>query len=405
MESMPEGSLTTAISDNGRDLYEFGDRAIIVNERKRNLGIDEDKPLPAPHTLEIEPTLLCNARCHFCSYEADIELFKKEQRALPLASPQKRNFGLPLDKVLHVLDCVEEAGTTEGTFWSGGGDPLVWPSINRAVKYAAKSGQVSLQTNGIRLDKLLNPEDLSDIRLLTVSVYAADALLHKQVSGVNTFDRVVGNLRDAVATRDREGINSTITAKVLVDAYNYKQLPGIVRFYRELGVDSVGIRAVQDYNYGGEGQRPLSVELSKEQKDHTIRVIEENSYKDVALRAFASTLKNTLRRPPTTSNCFNAIDGHFACIDARGEVYIGNPEIGNPDFSIGNILEDDWTDIWNGDRHLEVIDKMNKMQQQDQCASELCRHVRANRGIDEYRQGKRRLPEANQVMDDLGAFL
>jgi hypothetical protein len=63
-------------------------------------------------------------------------------------------------------------------------------------------------------------------------------------------------------------------------------------------------------------------------------------------------------------------------------VYIGNPEIGDRRYSIGNILTSPWTDIWRSARHLEVISLMDTLQQASQCRLSVCRHVRANIGAE-----------------------
>ena len=397
------GELTVSQDEQGNDTYDFGSRAVMVHEIKNSLNLAETEPLPSPWTVEIEPTLLCNARCHFCSYEQDIEAFKQERMALPMAN---RSFGLSKETVFSVLDDLEEAGTTKGIFWSGGGDPLMWPHIVDAIKYAGKFAQNSLQTNAIGMGKLLkDTEAMRSIDLLTVSVYADSADLHREIAGVNSFEKVVENMRRTVAMRDQEGLDMTISAKVMVDANNYHRLPQIVAFYRALGVNAVGLREVQDYNYGGEGQRPVSVELNEDQKREAARIIKESSFKDPSLNAFARAMTRQQSKPRITSHCFNATDGHFACIDARGSVFTGNPEIGDERFSIGNVHEQQWREIWKGERHMQVVRDMDSAQKLGICASALCRHVRANVGVDDALASQSGPVDREAVMRNLGAFL
>ena len=92
-----------------------------------------------------------------------------------------------------------------------------------------------------------NPEDLAAIDLLTISLYADSADLHEQIAGVKSFDKVVGNIQKAIAMRNEYGLDLKVTGKILVDTNNYQRLPEIVRFYREMGMDAVGLREVQDY--------------------------------------------------------------------------------------------------------------------------------------------------------------
>lgn len=270
---------------------------------------------------------------------------------------------------------------------------------------------MSIQTNGISLGKFMkrpdNPEDLASIKLLTLSLYADSPELHADIAGVNSFEKVVSNIQKAISLKNKHGLDVTVTGKILVDTHNYKRLPEIVRFYRELGLDAVGLREVQDYNYGGAGQRPVSVELTKEQKAELAEIVSASSFQDKSLTNFARTVERSLVKPMITKHCFNATDGHFACIDARGEVFTGNPEIGDEKFSIGNVLEKPWGEIWNSERHQEVIKLMDDMQIAGVCASALCRHVRANVGVQEYLEGKRGKQDRALVMGEgnFGAFL
>lgn len=400
-EYLNDGTLSVAINRRGVDSYDFGSRAILVRQLKEELGLPETEPLPSPWTVEIEPTLNCNAHCHFCSYEEDIAKFKMLMR-----EKQGKEYGLSRDTVMDTLTALKEAGTTAGTFWSGGGDPLVWPHIVEAVRYASTFSEVSMQTNGIGLGKFMrDPQDLGLIRLLSISVYGDDPDLHAKIAGVRSFEKVVGNITKAIELKRQNDLNVDVNVKVIVDANNYARLPEIVQFYEALGVDSIGLREVQDYNYGGDGQRTESVELTQAQRQELCDIIKQSGYRHPSLDNFGFTVMRKIAKPAITSHCFNAIDGHFACIDAWGEVFIGNPEIGDSKFSIGNINQQPWGEIWKGPRHLEVIEQMDSLQVKGLCASALCRHVRANVGTQRYLDGETQPQDRQAVMQELGAFL
>lgn len=403
-----EGALTYGSSKNtDRDTYDFGSRGAWVRKTKERLRLMEKEPLPSPWTIEFEPTLICNARCHFCSYEAMLSTHRERIRQEKKTGELKTSNGLPKEKVMGVLKQLKEAGTTMGTFWSGGGEPLLWPYIVEMVMEASTFSDVAIQTNGINLDKFAEREEyLRSIRLLSISVVGHEKKLHKEVMGVNSFDIVTHNLERIMVMRDRFGINVTINAKILLSKLNFRFLPNIVHYYRDvLGVDVVGIRLVQDYNYGGEDLREESLELTKEEKQELLNLILDNYSNDRTLSEFARILALQMRPPRITSSCFNAIDGHFACVDPNGDVYLGNPEIGEKRFCIGNILESSWTEIWKSERHLDVANLMDQLQKRGECQNELCRHVRANHGTDIYVKGEYSPPSFDETIKNLGAFL
>lgn len=374
-----DGGLTVSARADGTDSYDFGNRAAAVTSLKSGLRLPEMTPLPSPWTLEIEPTLLCNARCHFCSYEDLIAGFRKRQRALPVV---ERTRGLSWEIVTRLLADIRGCGTTRGIFWSGGGEPLVWPHLADAIIASSQFADVSLQTNGITLHRLMTgPRALGSLSVLSVSVYSDLRDQHKQVAGVDSFERVTRNIRDAVAMRDRYGWTLAIGTKILVDQINYSRLPQIIRYYRALGPDSVALREVQGADHGVIGQeRPIG--LRDDQRQEVCRQASELDA-DPALQYFARALTGTHGPIRPTRHCYNATDGHFACVDAEGEVYLGNPEIGDRRYSIGNIITTPWHDIWRSVRHLEVISLMDTLQQSAQCKLSTCRHVRANIGAEQ----------------------
>ncbi len=403
-EINPFTDLTYAKSETG-DAYDFSSRAILARQEKEALGLAEFEPLPSPWTVEFEPTLFCNARCHFCSYEEDIAAYKQEQKA----KSEHKMAGMSKQVVMDTLDSLANAGTTRGIFWSGGGDPLVWRPLGECLQYsAAHNFKNSLQTNGILLNKLMSkdggPGKLDTLDLISVSVYADESNLHRTISGVNTFKKVVDNISNAIEIKKRHDLDLTVGVKIMVDAHNYTRISDIYNFYESLGVDVVALREVQDFNYGGDGQRSHSVELTQEQRYEMKEKL--NAESSMVVRNFVnSQIQKSNSSLPVTGNCYNATDGHFACIDARGDVYIGNPEIGQPDYGIGNILEEPWKDIWGGDRHRNVIEAMNDMQISGMCSKSLCRHIKANVGVESYVSGDRKPIPLEIAQRSLSAFL
>jgi sulfatase maturation enzyme AslB (radical SAM superfamily) len=61
--------------------------------------------------------------------------------------------------------------------------------------------------------------------------------------------------------------------------------------------------------------------------------------------------------PRNYSKCHQMFQFPVCCAD--GNVYVCCDNKGNPEFSIGNWLEEDIRDIWLSDRHWEVYNKIN----------------------------------------------
>ena len=399
-----QSALTTAVDHSGKDVYDYKPRAIIARITKEQLSIPEKEPLPSPWTIEIEPTLLCNSHCHFCSYEEDIKKFKDRIKE-DINNDNK--FGLSKNRVMSILSEIKQSNTTKGIFWSGGGEPLLWPYFTEAIKFTSTFSDNALQTNGYFLDKFIkNYENLSLIRLISISVYADNPNLHKIITKIDSFEKIINNIKKIISLKEKNGFNLTFGVKILVDRNNYKYLEEIVNFYQNLGLDTVGLRMVQDYNYGGIGSRKNSVELLPEQKEEIYQKINSLNKKNTLLYNFSKTLNyNAEVDNIITDHCYNAIDGHFACIDSWGDVFLGNPEIGDSNFKIGNINTQNWSEIWKSEKHFQVIELMDILEKNGKCKKSLCRHVMANIGTQEYLNGLAEIPNTRNVISSLGAFL
>ena len=401
MRSKERGSaaFTVGVSSESSDLFDFGSRAAMVNRRKRKLGIPASRPLPAPWTLAIEPMMACNAQCNFCAFADTREIMRRDEHT-------RLQTGLPVDVVDDALAFARENGT-RGTYWSGGGEPSLWPHFDRAVSRCAAFSRVFLQTNGILLHRSTSTiDDLARFRVISVSVVADSSALHEAI-GMNSFDRIINNILQAVNLKILGHVDVQINAKVIVTRENHTHLPNIVRYYESLGVDSISLRMAQDYAASAAGAMPPpSHELTADERSAATRIIDGSTYAHPSLIAFRRTLaldRDAVITP--ASACHAARDGHIAYITASGAVYVGTPEMVHETLAIGNVLDTPFADLWGGPRHLAVIDEMDRQQRAGTCPLHLCRHVKANQGVDDDRAGRMRTLDETAVMAHMGAFL
>lgn len=385
-------AFTIAQSAKGNfDLYDFRSRGALIRHEKQRLRLPEGTPLPAPWTLEIEPTDDCNTDCSYCSYT---EARKKCR--------EHKHTGLPPRRVSHVLEAVKTGGT-RGIYVSGGGEATTWSGFEGMITQSAAFADVFLQTNGIIIDRHIKTMgEATRFTAMSISVCGHTEEL-MAATGVRQFKRIIQNISRMVCLKDK-GLRTLLNVKVLVTRQNFQHVPEMVKFYEELGVEIIALRLVQDFNYGGEGARAISVELTPDERVIAHDIIAASSYGHPSLTHFVKVLNHKPTIPGSTRRCYNAIDGHFACITADGEVYLGNPEIGDPRFSIGNIVTHDWDDIWLSPRHLQVVAMMDERQCAGTCPLGMCRHVKAHQGVEAYLNGELALNE-HEIMNNLGAFI
>ena len=86
-----------------------------------------------PTTVNLIITSNCNGNCIFCGVEHKSEFFEPEKK---------------LDKIKKIIDVLYDKGILRINFF--GGEPLVYPEIIEAVKYAKEKGlYITLISNGM----------------------------------------------------------------------------------------------------------------------------------------------------------------------------------------------------------------------------------------------------------------
>ena len=297
---------------------------------------------PPPYEIEIQPTSRCNLDCKHC--------FAKK---LTCKRIQDR-IGIP---EMHVLinkisefhnngfgvDVVKFCGTT--------GEPLVNPATVYGIELAKEHGKnVILFTNGLFLDKKtedgrLYLDHLLNANKINLSFDAASKETFYRLKGVDGFDRIVGGLETLAEKRDRYKKNLNLTTSYVIGKLNYKEVVEFARLMREVGVNEVKYRV--DFT-DLKSIRRLSgriIEDLKKAQDYP-----SNGFKVTSVYS-KEEIKNNGSAFEPTPKCFNRF--FWACVAPNGDLY----DCGHRTYygvpSYGNLLDNDFGELWNSSKRLE----------------------------------------------------
>jgi MoaA/NifB/PqqE/SkfB family radical SAM enzyme len=126
-----------------------------------------------PLVVGIQLTLRCNFRCDYCTRTSD------------------QRIELPFDLVTSLLEEIARLGGRKVVFT--GGEPLLYPGVVELARRGHDLGlSVSLNTNGTFL-----PRQLEILRWVTDLTTSLDGgrVVHDEVRGAGSFDRVIESLR------------------------------------------------------------------------------------------------------------------------------------------------------------------------------------------------------------------
>lgn len=303
------------------------------------LAVWQSGGLPAPVTVELNLTNICNHACPGCTFSF-------------LVNVDGPKDSLPYGLAERIITDLARMGVRAVTF-SGGGEPLVYGESRVFALAALAFGHgmdVALITNG----SLLKMRDWHDILTwVRVSLDSYDeetfARYHGRSGG--EFNKIVKRLQDfcamprGLATR---GVGFLTDA----DSLNRGDFARMSQFCATFaGLDYVQFRPlvknmVDDPSLHGGGKHLDSTKAQSAWQEAA------ELYSREDFKVLYSEGKYAALNQPNYGRQYDRCLAHFleATIAADGKVYICCHTQGQERFSLGSLHDQNFADIWNGDK-------------------------------------------------------
>ncbi|MBI5332363.1 MAG: radical SAM protein [Candidatus Aenigmarchaeota archaeon] len=271
---------------------------------------------------------------------------------------------LTLQQKLKAVDMIADSGIAYVAI--SGGEPLMLSGFEDVVKRIKENEMgFSIATNGTLLTKE-KAEMLKKYNCLfaQISLDGADAKTHNSFRGANAFQRTIKGIKNAVAAGLDVGISTTVTK------YNYNQVGKLINLAEKLGV-----YLFIHYNFipTGRGKDIVKMDITPQQREELLKMLAKKSEKS---RVKLLTTAPQYARVCTQINCgmptthFDTLstekDGNkikfladfiggcgaarlYCALEPNGGI---EPCVFIP-INLGNIMKDNFTDIWH--KHPDLI--------------------------------------------------
>ncbi|WP_303295497.1 radical SAM/SPASM domain-containing protein [Methanobrevibacter woesei] len=324
-----------------------------------NFGVHKPFVPGAPFQIVWNITKSCNFKCIHCYENAG----------------KKADDELTTDEIIDGIDKLSRLGVASIAF--SGGEPTTHPGIIDLIKHASEDGMyVSMATNGFKTAKIERAKEFADagLEFVQISLDGLNPETHDKFRGVpNSWNRAVQSIKNFLELGVFVEVSTTVTQE------NYDEIPRMIDFMRELGVEWFML-----YNFipTGSGSEVRELDLTPKQRNEILKLIyEENGKGDMQILSTAPQFADVA---VSMENDSNLVPTHFF-----------NPEYTNPamkelaDFvggcgagrfymsvepngdmfpcvffphddilKLGNIKDDDLEDIWvNSELLLQLRDK------------------------------------------------
>ena len=322
----------------------------------------------APILVVWDFTYRCNLRCKHCYASAGI--------SMPEMSVEER---------IYALDKMVDAGVAMLAL--SGGEPLLGPGFWTILKRASDYGlYVAMATNGTLINDDV-AEKLSKYGLIyaQVSLDSPDPSFHDEFRGVQgAWKKAVQGIKNLKKHGIMVEVSMTITKK------NYKTIPRMIKFVKE----ELGADLFMAFNFvpTGRGKTILEWDLSPEERWEALGYLCKELYNGFPSASTAPQYAVAAFEYGLRIGANPMIAGHFYTINIRstrfgsmleflggcgaGRVYLAlepNGDIYPCVFlrkKIGNILKDDFEELWRTNKVLEEL--RNRDLLKDECST--CRY-------------------------------
>jgi GTP 3',8-cyclase len=284
-----------------------------------------------PIYLEVSPSGACNHRCTFCA----LDYIGYKPRLLDM------------EVMRRVLPEMGSLGV-KSIMFAGEGEPLLHKQIVELAGLAVESTiDISFTTNGVLLSPRIAEKLLPITQWIKVSIDAGTpetySALHQTQE--KDFHRVISNLKHSVKYRNDARLSCTLGGQVLLLPENYRELRTLAKICRDdIGLDYLVIKTHSQHAYSLSRKY---ASLSYKELDEAAEAVTDLSSGTFSVIYRAELVRNHINNGKSPKTC-HAVPFFWAYMMSNHDIYSCSAYLQDPRFLLGNLKEQSFKEIWEG---------------------------------------------------------
>jgi GTP 3',8-cyclase len=304
---------------------------------------------PLPFEIEIQTSPYCNAECDHC-WAQD---FNKLENKLE----DKNN----IDRVVEQILSLNTNGFSKPRvkFCGSTGNPSMNKNLGYFIDKFYGQSWIRLFDNGIKIGENANNnkylEDFSKLNLLYLSLDAGSTkTLHDVKPGARKANVSVENILKGCEKLKSMNPELGVNVSYVITNKNYKEVSEAAKKSKESGMNLIRYRIdLTDEKMGNERTQEI-VELLREAEEY-----EDSNFKVVPIHNDEQIENKNDANFGSKGKDFKCMTSNFwTCIGSNGDLYPCGHSVDRETDSFGNILEEDFEDIWNSEKRKQVQENL-----------------------------------------------
>lgn len=295
-----------------------------------------------PIYMEVSPSGTCNHRCKFCGLD-----FMNYQKVF-------------LDEKIFCERAVEMGKLgVKSIMFAGEGEPMLHRKMVEMIICTKNAGiDVAFTTNGSVMTESFCEKTINHINWIKISIDAGMPETYEIVHGVNKkqFSLVIRNIGRAIEIRNRKNGKCSIGAQMLFLPENSKEIFILADLIKNSGADYL---VIKPYSQHPLSETKVYAGLDYDEFEIPRKEIEKynNGQFQLICRLNAFSKMEEEKKP---YSCCYSVPFLWAYITARGDVYSCSMFLNESKFCLGNIYEQTFQEIWEGEKRRQNWIAMKK---------------------------------------------
>ncbi len=315
-----------------------------------------------PIEVEIAPSGACNHRCTFCALDY---------------LGYEPNF---MDKAVLMENIkIMAAHGLKSVVCAGEGEPLLHKEMPQIANEIKKLGvDVAMSTNGV----LFTPEKIEQCLAAFTWVRFSVATMHPETyheihRGRNgDLELVKKHMAYAVQCKKRNGLKTTLGVQCILIPQSVPYVLEMAAELKEIGVDYFTVKPYSQ-NLHSENE----IQFDYDEILYLEKEVQKYQTKDYRIYFRANAMKSV-----QTEKCYEKCYAlpFMVSIDSKGTVWACGANLGCESYKYGNIYENSFEEIWNGEQRKKVIEMLEHSDIQKICRK-ACRYDAMNMYLHELK--------------------